>query len=94
MPAFIDGCSCGIGCLKCINDEIAEIKRMNVDPSFRNIRAGRALLQSLLTAAKNTGYAKVRLASPNFMDAAHSLYRSCGFATFPVYNEIEIPEKF
>ena len=67
---------------------------MYVDPSFRNIGTGRALLQSLLTAAKNTGYAKVRLASPKFMDAAHSLYRSCGFATFPVYNEIEILEKF
>jgi GNAT superfamily N-acetyltransferase len=92
--AFINGNACGIDCLKSINDEIAKIKRMNVDPSFRNIGAGRALLQSLLTAAKNTGYAKVRLTSPKFRKAAHSLYRSCGFATIPVYNEVEIPEEF
>jgi hypothetical protein len=42
--AFIDGNACGIGCLKSINEEIGEIKRMNVDPSFRKIGAGRAIL--------------------------------------------------
>ena len=94
MLAFIDGKACGIGCLKSINDEIGEIKRMYVDPSFRNIGAGRAILQSLLTAAKETGYTKVRLDSPKFMEAAHSLYRSIGFADIPVYDEVEIPEKF
>ncbi len=94
MLAFIDGNTCGIGCLKSINDEIGEIKRMYVDPSFRNIGAGRSILQSLLTAAKETRYTKVRLDSPKFMEAAHSLYRSFGFAAIPVYDEVEIPEEF
>jgi len=94
MLAFIDHSSYGIGGLKSTNNEIAEIKRIYVDPTFRNIGAGRALLQSLLAAAKETGYKKVRLDSPKFMDVAHSLYRSFGFATFPVYNEVEIPEEF
>jgi GNAT superfamily N-acetyltransferase len=94
MLAFIDGKACGIGCLKSINDEIGEIKRMYVDPSFRNIGAGRAILQSLLRAAKETGYTKVRLDSPKFMEAAHSLYRSFGFKDIPVYDEVEIPEEF
>lgn len=94
MLAFIDGNACGIGCLKSINEEIGEIKRMYVDPSFRNIGAGRAILQSLLSAAKETGYKKVRLDSPKFMEAAHSLYRSFGFAAIPVYDEVEIPEEF
>ena len=92
--AFIDNKSCGIGCLKSINDEIGEIKRMYVDPSFRKIGAGRAILQGLLNAAKETGYQKVRLDSPLFMEAAHSLYRSFGFTEIPVYNEVEIPEEF
>lgn len=92
--AFIDGNPCGIGCLKSINAEIGEIKRMYVDPSFRNIGAGRAILQSLLTAAKETGYTKVRLDSPKFMEAAHSLYRSFGFVAIPVYDEVEIPAAF
>ena len=92
--AFIDGNACGIGCLKSINEEIGEIKRMYVDPSFRQIGAGRAILQSLLNAAKETGYKKVRLDSPKFMEAAHSLYRSFGFMDIPVYDEVEIPEAF
>jgi len=94
MLAFVDDNACGIGCLKSISEEIGEIKRMYVDPSFRNIGAGRALLQSLLAAAKKTGYKKVRLDSPKFMEAAHSLYRSCGFVDIPVYEEVEIPEEF
>ncbi len=94
MLAFIDGKACGIGCLKSINEEIGEIKRMYVDPSFRNIGTGRAILQSLLSAAKETGYEKVRLDSPKFMEAAHSLYRSFGFNDIPVYDEVEIPAAF
>jgi len=92
--AFNDGNACGIGCLKSINDEIGEIKRMYVDPSFRKIGAGRAILKALLYAAKEAGYQKVRLDSPKFMEAAHSLYRSVGFEPIPVYDEVEIPEDF
>jgi GNAT superfamily N-acetyltransferase len=94
MLAFIDNKACGIGCLKSINAEIGEIKRMYVDPSFRKIGAGRAILQALLTAAKEAGYKKVKLDSPKFMEAAHSLYRSFGFKDIPAYEEVEIPEEF
>ena len=92
--AFFDGKACGIGCLKSINEEIGEIKRMYVNPSFRKIGAGRAILQALLNAAKEGGYKKVRLDSPKFMEAAHSLYRSIGFKEIPVYVGVEIPEEF
>ena len=94
MLAFIDKNACGIGCLKSINEEIGEIKRMFVDPSFRQIGAGRAILQVLFNAAKEGGYKKVRLDSPKFMEAAHSLYRSVGFREIPVYDEVEIAEEF
>ncbi len=92
--AFSNGNACGIGCLKSIDDETGEIKRMYVDPSFRQIGAGRAILQGLLNAAKEAGYKKVRLDSPKFMEAAHSLYRSFGFKDIPVYDEVEISEEF
>ena len=94
LLAFINENACGIGCLKSINDEIGEIKRMYVDPSFRQIGAGRAILQSLLNAAKESDYKRVRLDSPKFMEAAHSLYRSFGFKNISVYKEVEIPEEF
>ena len=94
LLAFVDKKACGIGCLKSINEEIGEIKRMYVDPSFRQIGAGRAILQSLLNAAQETGYRKVRLDSPKFMEAAHSLYRSFGFKEIEPYSEMEIPPEF
>lgn len=92
--AFIDENACGIGCLKSINEEIGEIKRMYVDPSFRQLGAGRTILRSLLNAAKEAGYKKIKLDSPKFMEAAHSLYQSVGFKEIPVYDEVEIPEAF
>lgn len=92
--AFVDNNPCGIGCLKSINEEIGEIKRMYVDPSYRKIGAGQAILESLLNKAKEAGYKKVRLDSPKFMEAAHSLYRSAGFKDISVYDEVEIPQEF
>ena len=92
--AFIDENPCGIGCLKSINGEIGEIKRMYVDSSFRQIGAGRAILHGLINAAKETNYKKLRLDSPKFMEAAHSLYRSVGFKDISVYEEVEIPKEF
>ena len=64
------------GCLKRIGPETAEIKRMYVDPSRRREGIGRALLDELLSAARHAGYQSVRLDSPDFMTAAHALYRS------------------
>ena len=92
--AFADNKACGIGCLKSIDEEIAEVKRMFVDPSFRKMGAGKAILQSLINAAKKKGYHRLRLDSPKFMEAAHALYRSFGFKEIPVYPEVEIPEEF
>jgi GNAT superfamily N-acetyltransferase len=92
--SFNDGNACGIGCLKCIHDDIGEIKRMYVDPSSRKTGAGRAILQALLDAAKETGYRTVRLDSIKFMEAAHSLYRRFGFKDIPAYPEMEIPAEF
>lgn len=94
MLAYSDNNVCGIGCLKSITADIGEIKRMYVDPSYRKIGAGRAILRSLLTAAKETGYTKVRLDSPKFMEAAHALYRSFGFRDIAAYAEVEIPKEF
>jgi GNAT superfamily N-acetyltransferase len=85
---------CGLGSLKSINEEIGEIKRMFVDPTFRGIGAGRAILGGLLIEAKKAGYTKVRLDSLKFMEAAHSLYRSFGFRDIEAYPEMEIPAEF
>jgi len=73
---------------------ISVIKRMYVDPAFRGVGAGRAILERILVEARKVGYKKVRLDSPKFMNEAHSLYRSFGFNEIEAYPEMEIPAAF
>ncbi len=83
----------GIGCLRRIGPDTAEIKRMFVEPLHRRMGAGRALLDELVAAAALAGYARVRLDSPDFMTAAHAMYRARGFVDIGPYPESEIPER-
>ena len=92
--AFRGDEACGVGCLRRIGRDTAEIKRMYIDPALRRAGAGRAILGYLLTAAAEAGYTRVRLDSPTFMTAAHALYRSHGFIEIGPYPESEIPEEF
>lgn len=92
--AIYEGKVCGLGSLKSINPEIGEIKRMFVDPTFRRIGAGQEILEGLLSEAKKVGYKKIRLDSPKFMEAAHTLYRNFGFRDIEAYSEMEIPAEF
>src|SRR4030095_6427318 len=43
--ALHNGKICGVGSLKSITSDIGEIKRMYVNPDFRRIGAGRAILE-------------------------------------------------
>jgi GNAT superfamily N-acetyltransferase len=92
--AFSGGRACGIGCLRRIATDTAEIKRMYVDPAVRRVGAGRAILEYLVAAATSAGYSRARLDSPRFMTAAHALYRSSGFLDIEPYAESEIPDMY
>jgi len=94
MLALYENKICGLGSLKSITTEIGEIKRMYVDPTFRGIGAGRAILHALLEEAKAIGYTTVRLDTPKFMVAAHALYRSFGFYDIGPYPEMEVSQEF
>jgi GNAT superfamily N-acetyltransferase len=91
LLGFEDGAAVGIGCMRRIGPATAEIKRMYVEPSHRGAGLGRALLDALLTAAQAAGYQRIKLDSPDFMTAAHALYRSAGFVEIEPYPESEIP---
>ncbi len=84
----------GIGCLRRIGLETAEVKRMYVEPSYRRAGAGRAILGALISAAEAAGYRHMRLDSPDFMTDAHRLYRSSGFVEIAPYPESEIPDQY
>ena len=84
----------GIGALRKIAEDTAEIKRMYVRPDFRGKGVGRALLTHLIREARLVGYTRVRLDSAQFMKQAHALYRSAGFEEIKPYPESEIPPEF
>lgn len=94
LLAFEGETAVGIGCMRRIGVETAEIKRMYVEPSHRGAGVGRALLDGLLAAARSAGYERVRLDSPDFMTAAHGLYRSREFEEIGPYPESEIPDEY
>src|SRR6266508_2333270 len=79
LLAFDGDAAFGIACLRRIGPATAEIKRMYVEPSHRGAGVGRALLDRLIELATQAGYERILLDSPDFMTAAHGLYRSSGF---------------
>jgi GNAT superfamily N-acetyltransferase len=94
LLAEFEGRPAGIACLRRIQADTGEIKRMFVRPAFRGNAIGRVLLEKLVAEARQIGYTRLRLDSARFMIAAHALYRSAGFHETPAYEGSEIPKEF
>ncbi|MEH2067317.1 MAG: GNAT family N-acetyltransferase [Nostoc sp.] len=85
----------GCACLRKINQDIGEIKRMYVKPEFRRKGIGRALLQAIINEAIDIGYSKLRLDTAPYAKEAHTLYRVFGFQNIEPYLEkTEIPLEY
>jgi GNAT superfamily N-acetyltransferase len=83
--AEVDGEPVGIGGLKPLTGDEAEIKRMYVRASSRGLGIGRTILERLIDDARTLGYRTIRLESAAFMHEAHALYRRFGFLPTPTY---------
>jgi ribosomal protein S18 acetylase RimI-like enzyme len=67
-------------------ERICEIKRLYVRPAFRGQGLGRTLTETVIAAAREIGYGRMRLDSlPGKMDSAIALYRSMGFKEIAPY---------
>ena len=86
------GKAAGCGAFHRMTQEACEMKRMYVRPEFRRMQIGRQLTETLIAAAKEAGYAVMRLETTTFMDKAIAMYSSLGFKTCPPY--YVIPESF
>ena len=86
----IVGC---VGLIK-INDDIAELKRMYVKPSYQKKGIGKALLTAIIEEATQIGYSKVFLDSPGFLKEAHEFYYYFGFKKIQPYPENDIPKQY
>jgi ribosomal protein S18 acetylase RimI-like enzyme len=89
LVARLEGDPVGLGALKPVGAETAEIKRMYVRPVGRSRGVGRALLERLLADARAEGYHVARLETATFMTTAQALYRSLGFRDAAMFDGSE-----
>lgn len=92
--AYQDEHTAGLACMKKINHDTVEIKRMYVRPDFRGKGLGRQLLRWIISKAQQENYKLIRLDTNRFMKPAQSLYQSLGFEVIEPYPESEIPADF
>ena len=84
----------GMGGLRRLSDNVAEIKRLYVRPECRGKNLGELIFQRLITDAKIFGYRKLCLDTALFMTSAHRIYERNGFVDCAAYENAEVPPEF
>lgn len=93
LIATVDDRVAGCVALKKVDEETCEMKRLYVREEFRGQRIGIALIERLITDAREIGYKRLRLDTfPPIMSKAVELYRSYGFREIEPYNSDPHPD--
>lgn len=99
LLATAGGEAVGAVALRKLDDDVCEMKRLYVKPSFRGQRTadgrsiGRALAEDIVAIGRERGYRRLRLDTiAGKMRQALSLYRSMGFVEIPPYYASPIPD--
>jgi GNAT superfamily N-acetyltransferase len=87
LLARVDGEPAGIGGVRHLDTEVAEVKSMFVSPAHRGIGLGRAILAELDRIAAEHRCRAVRLDTSDYLTDAVGLYRAAGYREVPAYNE-------
>lgn len=87
LMARVDGEPAGLGGVRHLDTEVAEVKSMYVAPAYRGTGLGRRILARLDEIALERGCRAVRLDTSDYLTPAVGLYRSAGYEEVPAYNE-------
>jgi GNAT superfamily N-acetyltransferase len=87
LLARVDGEPAGLGGVRHLNTEIAEVKSMYVASAYRGTGLGRRILARLDEIALEHGCRAVRLDTSDYLTPAVGLYRAAGYREVPAYNE-------
>jgi GNAT superfamily N-acetyltransferase len=87
LLAHVDGEPAGLGGVRHLDTEVAEVKSMYVAPAFRGSGLGRRILARLDEIALEHGCRAVRLDTSDYLTPAVGLYRAAGYREVPAYNE-------
>lgn len=75
----------GAVCLRSLDDEACEMKRLFVPEQYRGMGIAKALVKALFDAARERNYRVMRLDTGSFMTEALALYGSFGFECIAPY---------
>jgi ribosomal protein S18 acetylase RimI-like enzyme len=81
----IDGRPVACGAYRSMGPDVAEIKRMYVEPQYRGRGLGRRILDDLEARARRDGYVTVRLETGILQPEAIRLYESAGYRRIESY---------
>jgi GNAT superfamily N-acetyltransferase len=85
--AAVDGAPAGLGGVRHLDTDVAEVKSMYVAPAYRGSGLGRRILAHLDQTAAEHGCSAVRLDTSDYLTPAVGLYRAAGYREVPAYNE-------
>jgi putative acetyltransferase len=85
LLAEIEGLPCGCAAVRPLEEDICELKRVYVRTAYRGAGLGRLLTETALQAARDMGYARIRLDTLPQMAQAQRLYESLGFREIGAY---------
>lgn len=86
LLARVNGEPAGLGGVRHLETEVAEVKSMYLAPAFRGRGLARRLLTELEEIARRQGCRATRLDTSDYLTSAVGLYRAAGYRAVPPYN--------
>jgi GNAT superfamily N-acetyltransferase len=86
LLARVGGEPAGLGGVRHLETEVAEVKSMYVAPAFRGRGLARRILAELEEVARRHGCRATRLDTSDYLTDAVHLYRAAGYREVPAYN--------